>query len=92
MHADSNYLEAQVNIEAARATMDNKDLSTARVWLMPGFTAVNDQGEIVTLGRNGSDYSAACFSGSVYAPTVVKFGPMLMVFITPTHAWLKTLN
>lgn len=67
MHADSNYLEAQVNIEAARATMDAKDLSTARVWLMPGFTAVNDAGEIVTLGRNGSDYSAACLAAALRA-------------------------
>ncbi len=67
MHADSNYLEAQVDIEAARATMDAKDLSTARVWLMPGFTAVNDAGEIVTLGRNGSDYSAACLAAALRA-------------------------
>jgi len=67
MHADSNYLEAQVNIEAARATMDARDLSTARVWLMPGFTAVNELGEIVTLGRNGSDYSAACLAAALRA-------------------------
>jgi len=67
MHADNNYLEAQVNIEAARATMDGKDLSSARIWLMPGFTAVNNAGEIVTLGRNGSDYSAACLAAALRA-------------------------
>ncbi|MDP2559787.1 bifunctional aspartate kinase/homoserine dehydrogenase I [Psychrobium sp. 1_MG-2023] len=67
MHADSNYLEAQVDIEASRATMDAKDLSTARVWLMPGFTAVNSEGEVVTLGRNGSDYSAACLAACLRA-------------------------
>ncbi len=27
--------------------------------LMAGFTAGNDKGELVVLGRNGSDYSAA---------------------------------
>ncbi|NRA60469.1 MAG: bifunctional aspartate kinase/homoserine dehydrogenase I [Psychrobium sp.] len=67
MHADSNYLEAQVDIEKARAAMSEKDLSSARVWLMPGFTAVNEDGEIVTLGRNGSDYSAACLAASLHA-------------------------
>jgi len=67
MHANSDYLEAQVNIEAARETMDLKDISTARIWLMPGFTAVNEEGEIVTLGRNGSDYSAACLAAALRA-------------------------
>ena len=27
--------------------------------LMPGFTAGNEKGELVVLGRNGSDYSAS---------------------------------
>ena len=30
--------------------------------LMAGFTACNDKGELVLLGRNGSDYSAACLA------------------------------
>jgi len=67
MVADSNYLEAQVQIEKSRGILEAKDLSGARVWLMPGFTAVNDQLEIVTLGRNGSDYSAACLAACLRA-------------------------
>jgi len=67
MVADSNYLEAQVQIEKSRGILEAKDLSGARVWVMPGFTAVNDQLEIVTLGRNGSDYSAACLAACLRA-------------------------
>ena len=67
MMADSNYLEAQVDIESSRDKIADKDLSGSRIWLMPGFTAVNDQGEIVTLGRNGSDYSAACLAACLRA-------------------------
>jgi len=67
MSANSDYLEAQVDIELSRSKIQNKDLSVARVWLMPGFTAVNSDGEIVTLGRNGSDYSAACLAACLRA-------------------------
>ena len=67
MSGNSDYLEAQVNIELSRSKIENKDLSVARVWLMPGFTAANSDGEIVTLGRNGSDYSAACLAACLRA-------------------------
>ena len=67
MMADSNYLEAQVFIEKSRDLLQAKDLSGARVWIMPGFTAYNEQFEIVTLGRNGSDYSAACLAACLRA-------------------------
>jgi len=67
MSANSDYLEAQVDIELSRSKIESKDLSVARVWLMPGFTAANSDGEIVTLGRNGSDYSAACLAACLRA-------------------------
>lgn len=67
MIANSNYLEAHVNIEMSRGLIEAKDLSGARVWIMPGFTAVNERHEIVTLGRNGSDYSAACLAACLRA-------------------------
>ncbi len=34
---------------------------------MAGFTAGNEQGELVLLGRNGSDYSAACLAACLKA-------------------------
>ena len=67
MLAHGSYLEAVVDIEPSRARLESVDLATARVWLMPGFTAVNSAGEVVTLGRNGSDYSAACLAACLRA-------------------------
>ena len=34
---------------------------------MAGFTAGNEKGELVLLGRNGSDYSAACLAACLGA-------------------------
>ncbi|SHH80097.1 bifunctional aspartate kinase/homoserine dehydrogenase I [Ferrimonas marina] len=61
------HLEAEVAIEASRARLAKLDLGAHRIWLMPGFTASNEVGEVVTLGRNGSDYSAACLAACLYA-------------------------
>ena len=35
--------------------------------LMAGFTAGNEKGELVVLGRNGSDYSAAVLAACLRA-------------------------
>lgn len=39
----------------------------AQVYLLPGFVAANEKGEFCTLGRNGSDYSAAIVAASINA-------------------------
>ncbi|WP_031492941.1 bifunctional aspartate kinase/homoserine dehydrogenase I [Succinivibrio dextrinosolvens] len=55
-------MESSVNIDASKAKYaaleDDKDAIT----LMSGFCGGNAQGELVLLGRNGSDYSAACLA------------------------------
>lgn len=56
------YLEAQVNIDASRARFAQQDIIKTAIYLMPGFMAGNEEGELVVLGRNGSDYSAAILS------------------------------
>ncbi|WP_299802163.1 bifunctional aspartate kinase/homoserine dehydrogenase I [uncultured Shewanella sp.] len=60
-------LESAVDIEASKLRFNAVDLLAARVWVMPGFTAGDAQGNIVTLGRNGSDYSAAVLSACIGA-------------------------
>ncbi|GIU30108.1 bifunctional aspartate kinase/homoserine dehydrogenase I [Shewanella sp. MBTL60-007] len=60
-------LESAVDIEASKLRFNALDLSAADVWVMPGFTAGDAQGNIVTLGRNGSDYSAAVLSACIGA-------------------------
>jgi aspartokinase/homoserine dehydrogenase 1 len=61
--SSGNIMESSVNIEASRerfAKIANDDPQT--ILLMSGFCGGNEKGELVLLGRNGSDYSAACLA------------------------------
>ncbi|PKG76438.1 bifunctional aspartate kinase/homoserine dehydrogenase I [Shewanella sp. GutCb] len=60
-------LESAVDIEASKLRFNALNLTDAHVWVMPGFTAGDSEGKIVTLGRNGSDYSAAVLSACLQA-------------------------
>ena len=64
---EGSYLEATVNIKVSRARFAETGLRSDCIYLMPGFTAGNDKGETVILGRNGSDYSAAVLAACVGA-------------------------
>lgn len=59
---EGGILESSVNIEKSRERYrmlpDDKDAIT----LMAGFCGGNEKGDLVLLGRNGSDYSAACLA------------------------------
>ncbi len=66
--ASGDYLNATADIEATRRNM--KQLlsdQSADVYVLPGFTACNDKGKLVTLGRNGSDYSASIVAAALRA-------------------------
>ncbi|MFY8273511.1 bifunctional aspartate kinase/homoserine dehydrogenase I [Pseudoalteromonas sp. SSDWG2] len=54
------YLDAEVDLDASKVRFQQYlSANPARVSIMPGFTGANENGELTTLGRNGSDYSAA---------------------------------
>lgn len=61
------YLEAQIDIEVSRALFEKETIVKNAIYLMPGFTAGNEQGETLVLGRNGSDYSAAVLAACLKA-------------------------
>lgn len=65
--AEGDFLESTVDIDEARARFANQIQNPDHVYLMPGFTGGNANGELVLLGRNGSDYSAAVLAASVNA-------------------------
>ncbi|MGQ0285769.1 bifunctional aspartate kinase/homoserine dehydrogenase I [Pasteurellaceae bacterium 22721_9_1] len=65
--AHGSYLESSVDIEESTKRVDAKSIPTKNVVLMAGFTAGNEKGELVLLGRNGSDYSAACLAACLKA-------------------------
>ena len=61
------YLEAQIDIEASRLLFAKEPIVAHAIYLMPGFTAGNEEGETLVLGRNGSDYSAAVLAACLKA-------------------------
>ena len=52
-------LNAVADLVLSKENFQNHYNKLNKVALMPGFIGVNKQGQVTTLGRNGSDYSAA---------------------------------
>ncbi|MFB1075908.1 bifunctional aspartate kinase/homoserine dehydrogenase I [Vibrio diabolicus] len=67
LYAQGDHLEAMVDVDISTQNFRQKTLPQRHVNIMPGFTAGNEQGELVTLGRNGSDYSAAVLAACLRA-------------------------
>lgn len=65
--AHGKPLESVVDINVSKPRFKLLPLSEKQVWVMPGFTAADAKGKVVTLGRNGSDYSAAVLAACVDA-------------------------
>ncbi|HDV7284930.1 bifunctional aspartate kinase/homoserine dehydrogenase I [Mannheimia haemolytica] len=65
--AHGSYLESSVDIAESTKRVDAGSIPKKNIVLMAGFTAGNKQGELVLLGRNGSDYSAACLAACLKA-------------------------
>ncbi|MCC2618313.1 bifunctional aspartate kinase/homoserine dehydrogenase I [Aestuariibacter halophilus] len=64
--AEGDYLDSIADVSASKARFADLDIGD-RLLIMPGFVAANDEGEKVTLGRNGSDYSAAILAACLDA-------------------------
>lgn len=67
LYAQGDHLEAMVDVEVSTQNFRQSPLPEGHVNIMPGFTAGNAKGELVTLGRNGSDYSAAVLAACLRA-------------------------
>jgi len=65
--AHGQPLESVVDINVSKPRFSVLPLNDYRVWVMPGFTAADAHGKVVTLGRNGSDYSAAVLAACLDA-------------------------
>lgn len=65
--AHGTYLESSVDIAESTKRVNADSIPKQNVVLMAGFTAGNEKGELVLLGRNGSDYSAACLAACLKA-------------------------
>jgi aspartokinase/homoserine dehydrogenase 1 len=65
--AQGHYLESTVDINESTRRIAAGAIPADHIVLMAGFTAGNEQGELVVLGRNGSDYSAAVLAACLRA-------------------------
>ncbi|WP_086982216.1 bifunctional aspartate kinase/homoserine dehydrogenase I [Vibrio aphrogenes] len=65
--AKGDHLEAMVDVDISTVNFQQYPLPQGHINIMPGFTAGNAKGELVTLGRNGSDYSAAVLAACLRA-------------------------
>lgn len=62
-----HVLESTVDIAESARRIAARQIPTNHFILMAGFTAGNEAGELVVLGRNGSDYSAAVLAACLRA-------------------------
>ena len=65
--AVGHYLESTVDIAESTRRIEASRIPQDHMVLMAGFTAGNEKGELVVLGRNGSDYSAAVLAACLRA-------------------------
>lgn len=65
--AVGHYLDSTVDITESTRRIAASRIPADHMVLMAGFTAGNDRGELVVLGRNGSDYSAAVLAACLRA-------------------------
>lgn len=95
--AQGDYLESTVDINESTKRIAELDIPENHIILMPGFTAGNQQGELVVLGRNGSDYSAAALAACLRANCCEIWTDVDGVYtcdprIVPTAKLLKTMS
>ena len=64
---EPKYLDAGVLLPETYGAFRELALKPGKVYVIPGFIAQNRQGETTTLGRGGSDYTAALAAAAVDA-------------------------
>ncbi len=63
---DSNFINAKVDFEKTNKNIKAYfKLHADKMQIVTGFIASNDDGEITTLGRGGSDYTASIFGAAL---------------------------
>lgn len=65
---NSRFTQAQVHFEKSEQNIkDYFQNYKAKITVLPGFVSSNSEGETTTLGRGGSDYTAAILAGALEA-------------------------
>lgn len=65
---DSTFTQAQLNSEETYKNIENYfSQNTAKITIVPGFISRSKDGEMTTLGRGGSDFTASILAGALNA-------------------------
>ncbi len=68
---DSSFGQARVNTEISEMLIRSfRQENSGKILFVTGFIASNDAGQITTLGRGGSDYTAAIFGAALNASEI----------------------
>ncbi|AEH39720.1 aspartokinase I / homoserine dehydrogenase I [Buchnera aphidicola (Cinara tujafilina)] len=62
LSTNESYLNATIDLHESKKRIEKIKIPEKNIILMPGFIAGNYTNELVLLGRNGSDYSAAALA------------------------------
>ncbi|MDA3928897.1 MAG: bifunctional aspartate kinase/homoserine dehydrogenase I [Prolixibacteraceae bacterium] len=62
---DSNFVKAEVDFEQTNKNIKAKFVGFSGIAIAPGFVAKNILGESTTLGRGGSDFTAAIYAAAL---------------------------
>jgi bifunctional aspartokinase / homoserine dehydrogenase 1 len=65
IQTDSNFGKAAVNFQVTNNNIRKEFQSFKGIAVVPGFIAKNTKGEFTTLGRGGSDFTAAIFAAAL---------------------------
>ena len=69
IHTDSNYRDVRVDWDKTVANIQ-KELAPTTLYVTQGFIGQNEKGHTTTLGREGSDYTAAILAYGLNADSV----------------------
>jgi len=67
VRTDANFGHAKVDFETTNKLIRDHFKHHADVQIITGFIGTSESGETTTLGRSGSDYTAAIFAGALHA-------------------------
>lgn len=67
IRTDRTFNNARVNVAVTEANIKAHFKKNKGLTVVPGFIASTDRGEVSTLGRGGSDYTAAIFAAALNA-------------------------
>lgn len=70
IRTDSNFVKAEVDFDTTYKQIAEAFAGFSGVAVAPGFVASNEEGESTTLGRGGSDFSAAIYAAALNAESL----------------------